>query len=267
MTRNAVRLRKRGAEPLLDAVSEEAWGHSDVGVVPAGIERWGGLGDAAQRAIDAETWRDLTDETPDLISPYPHVVAVDRSPVSGVYAIAGAVRTRSGGIHIEVGYSQKASPTEVVERLLDIVTDANPAALLIDSRSPATVLVPYLAQCGIEATVLNTSESAIAAEAFVSAVDAGAGQLTHSGNPHRFGGCRNQATVERRPVHLRLRPRRDDHAVRRGLAGALWRAGTGPRGTQKDAAADDGTAGQRRAVDHDTTVLGCQHQDAMHGAD
>jgi hypothetical protein len=181
LTRNAVRLRKRGAEPLLDAVSEEAWGRSDVGVVPAGIERWGGIGDAAQRAIDAETWRDLTDETPDLISPYPHVVAVDRSPVSGVYAIAGAVRTRSGGIHIEVGYSQKASPTEVVERLLDIVTDANPAALLIDSRSPATVLVPYLAECGIEATVLNTSESAIAAEAFVSAVDAGAGQLTHSG--------------------------------------------------------------------------------------
>ena len=33
-----VRLRKRGAEPLLDAVSEEAWGRSDVGVVPAGIE-------------------------------------------------------------------------------------------------------------------------------------------------------------------------------------------------------------------------------------
>ena len=106
---------------------------------------------------------------------------MDRSPVSGVYAVAGAVRTRCGGIHVEIGYSQKASPTEVVQKLLDIVTDANPAALLIDSRSAATVLVPYLAECGIEATVLNTSESAIAAEAFVSAVDAGAGQLTHSG--------------------------------------------------------------------------------------
>lgn len=105
--------------------------------------------------------------------------AANRSPRSGVYAVAGAVRTRSGAIHLEIGYSQKASPTEVVKHLLDIVTDANPAALLIDSRSPATVLVPYLAECGIEATVLNTSESAIAAEAFVSAVDAG--QLTHSG--------------------------------------------------------------------------------------
>ena len=113
------------------------------------------------------------------MSRYPLVIAVDRSPVSNIWAVAGAVRTRSGGIHVEIGYSQKASPPEVVEKLVDIVTEADPLALLIAQQSPAAVLLPYLAEAGVDATVLNTSDSAIAAEAFVSAVDAG--ELSHTG--------------------------------------------------------------------------------------
>jgi hypothetical protein len=104
---------------------------------------------------------------------------VDRSPRSGVYVIAGAVRTRSGGIHLEIGWQQKASPAEVVEAIVGIITEADPAALFLTQNSPAAVLLPYLAEAEIEATVLNTPEAAIAAEAFASAVDAG--QVSHSG--------------------------------------------------------------------------------------
>jgi hypothetical protein len=154
-------------------------GPSSFEVECLGWGKWPALGDAAERAIDTEAWAALADEAPDLVNPYPAVIAVDRCPRSGIYAIAGAVRTRSGGIHVEVGFYEKASPTEVVAKIMDVIAVANPDAVYISQQSTAAVLLPYLPECGIEATVLNTSESAISAEALVSSVDAG--QLSHSG--------------------------------------------------------------------------------------
>jgi hypothetical protein len=89
-----------------------------------------------------------------------------------------AVRTQSGGCHVEIGYLDKASPAEVVAALMDLSREPDPSEVLISAQSTANVLLPHLTDL-IDVTVLKTSESAIAAEAFVSAIDAG--QLSHSG--------------------------------------------------------------------------------------
>jgi hypothetical protein len=139
---------------------------------------WPKLGDGAQRAIDPAVWNALADMSPELVDPYRCVVAVDRSPRSGVYVIAQAIRTQSGGTHVEIGYMDKASPAEVVAALTDVTREPDPSEILISAQSTANVLLPHLTDL-IDPTVLNTSESAIAAEAFVAAVDAG--QVSHSG--------------------------------------------------------------------------------------
>jgi hypothetical protein len=74
----------------------------------------------------------MTNEYPDLTGA--RTLAVDRSPDRKTWAIAAAQRTTDGRIHIEVGYFDEASSSEVVERLIDIVTDWDPIALMIDSR-------------------------------------------------------------------------------------------------------------------------------------
>ncbi|GAB5013908.1 terminase large subunit [Mycobacterium avium subsp. hominissuis] len=125
-----------------------------------------------------EKWDALGDGSPDLVNIYPQVIAVDRDPVTKLWAIAGATRTADGHAHIEIGYNQAASATEVVEKLVDIVTQADPAALVIESRSPAAVLKPYLIEAGIEPVMTNTSELALACEGIVEAVEAA--QITHS---------------------------------------------------------------------------------------
>jgi hypothetical protein len=152
---------------------------TDFEVECLGWGRWSTLVDGAQRAIDPQVWNALADRSPEVVDPYRCVVAVDRSPRSGVYVIAQAVRTQSGGgCHVEIGYMDKASPAEVVAALMDLSSYPDPSEILISAQSTANVLLPHLTDL-IDVTVLNTSESAIAAEAFVSAIDAG--QLSHTG--------------------------------------------------------------------------------------
>jgi hypothetical protein len=79
--------------------------------------RWPIVGDTGARVIDADTWQALTDPAAEIVGPYPLVVAVDRSPVSQVWTIAGATRT-ANGTHIEIGWSAKSSATEAVNKLI-----------------------------------------------------------------------------------------------------------------------------------------------------
>jgi hypothetical protein len=143
-----------------------------------GWGKWSAIGDAAQRVIDADTWNALANTAAELVRPYPLVVAVDRSPVSQIWTIAGAQRTPTG-IHVEIAWSAKASATEAVNRLVDIVGECDPSAVLISQGSPAAVLRGYLEAAGIDAEMINSSDMAIAAEAFVDAVDSA--RISHSG--------------------------------------------------------------------------------------
>jgi hypothetical protein len=140
--------------------------------------RWPIVGDTGARVIDADTWQALTDPAAEIVGPYPLVVAVDRSPVSQVWTIAGATRT-ANGTHIEIGWSAKSSATEAVNKLIDIVAECDPAAVLVSQGSPAAVLKGYLEAAGIEPVMVNTTDYALACEAFLDGVtDA---RITHSG--------------------------------------------------------------------------------------
>ncbi|MDY0112697.1 MAG: terminase large subunit [Corynebacterium sp.] len=142
---------------------------------------WPPVDEGGVRVFDAAAWRARSDEVcpAELVRHHPGVIGVDRSPSSKVWAIGGAQYTRSGDVQVEIGWCGDGTPTEVAERLVDVITEADPAALVIDSRSPAAVLRPYLIKAGIEPVMTNTTELALYCEGFYEAFLAG--HITHSG--------------------------------------------------------------------------------------
>lgn len=144
-----------------------------------GLGDWPSLADAQQPPITESLWNSLVDHEPMLVGAHPQVIGVDRDPASRVWCIAGAQRVQSGNVHVEVGYSDNASVTQMAEYLVRVVAEADPVALVIDSRSPAAVLKPYLIEAGIEPHMTNASELALGCEGFIEA--ALAARLTHSG--------------------------------------------------------------------------------------
>lgn len=131
------------------------------------------------RPIDAEKWAGRTDLAPVYLSPYPNAISVDRCPLTKRWSISGAQWTMSGAVHVETGFYQKASLTEVVERLVTIVTEADPAVLVIEDRSAASILKPLLIQAGIEPHMTTANELGVACGGFLEAVDTE--RVTHSG--------------------------------------------------------------------------------------
>ncbi|ORV92793.1 hypothetical protein AWC11_07255 [Mycobacterium interjectum] len=140
---------------------------------------WPPVDDAALRVFGEDLWRALCKPSPELFNQHPRVLAVDRSPKSKVWAIGGAQHVRSGGAHVEIGWSGLGSATEVAERLIDNIAESDPVALVIDQRSPAAVLKPYLIEAGIEPVMTNTTQLALYCEGFYDAFEAQ--QITHSG--------------------------------------------------------------------------------------
>ncbi|GFG74704.1 hypothetical protein MBOT_20690 [Mycobacterium botniense] len=144
-----------------------------------GIGDWPTLAEVTQPPIGADLWGSLADRAPALTGLYPQVLGVDRDPVTKQWAISGAQFLSGGGVHVEIGWSGSGAPTEVAERIVDVVTEADPVALVIDQRSPAAVLRPYLVEAGIEPHMTNASDLAMACEGFLEAVLAG--QISHPG--------------------------------------------------------------------------------------
>lgn len=140
---------------------------------------WPPVDDDALRVFGEDRWRDRCDTAPELFNQHPRVIGVDRSPKSKVWAIGGGQHLRGGGAHVEIGWSGMGSPAAVAERLIANITESDPVALVIDQRSPAAVLKPYLIEAGIEPVMTNTTQLALYCEGFYEAFDAE--QITHSG--------------------------------------------------------------------------------------
>ncbi|SIC56224.1 phage terminase, large subunit, putative [Mycobacteroides abscessus subsp. abscessus] len=144
-----------------------------------GIGDWPQMTDAALRPIATQVWSDQADPAPALQGPCPLVLAVHRD--GNMWSIGGAQWTTNGTAHIEIGWSGHGGPTVIAERLVRIAADANPAALVLDPHGPANILLPHLANLGIEATQANSGEVAIACDGLLSALNDG--RTTHSGQP------------------------------------------------------------------------------------
>lgn len=143
-----------------------------------GIGDWPDLDAALERPLDGP-WQASVDASPTLTGVHPQTVGIDRDPTTKVWSIGGAQRTTTGGAHVEIGYSDSAaSVTEMAELIINLVTEADPIALVIDQRSPAAILKPYLIEAGIEPHMTNATELAMGCEGILEA--AIAGQMSHS---------------------------------------------------------------------------------------
>lgn len=141
------------------------------------------------------------------------------------------------------------SNTDLVEKLVDIVTQWDPIILVVDQRSAAAVVKLHLADVGIDAHMTNASELALACGGFLD--DALAGRLSHSGQeisnatcraaatpgPRRRGGSSAQLMVQRWHTGLSCHFRRQRV---HGLAAAATRRQAGSWRPRWDAGPDDG---------------------------
>jgi hypothetical protein len=134
-----------------------------------------------QAIVAAEGWAALADPAPELRPDGPLVVAVDRSPDRKAWSIAAAGWRDDGGVHVELDPVVPCGdgPEAVTARLVRLVEAWDPCALVLDSRSPAAVLQPYLVDAGIEPHMTNTAELALACGGFLDAVEQG--RVSHAG--------------------------------------------------------------------------------------
>ena len=130
--------------------------------------------------LTREVWNAMEDKAPDLIGD--RVITVHRSMDRKVWAIAAGSRTSGGKIHVEVGYLRKATLPQVALYLSVLIQLWDPAAIIVDGRSPANVLVARMADLGFEIYQANTPEMAKACGGFVDAALAG-DEITHVGQP------------------------------------------------------------------------------------
>ena len=131
--------------------------------------------DESELAILIPNWSDMANPSPVLTGPC--VLALDRSPDRQTWALAAAQRTADGRVHLEVGKFEAFTNSAIVEYIVQVATDWNPAALIIDAKSAAAVIKPHLVEEGIEAEMTTSVQLALACGGFLD--DALAGQLSH----------------------------------------------------------------------------------------
>jgi len=139
------------------------------------IGDWPALGDVDSQ-IPADAWSEMMQVSPELVGP--RTIAVHRSRDRRRWAVAAAQRTVDNRVHIEVGPVQEGSHTDVAEYLVDKIAQWNPLALVMDRRSSAMALEPLLLDAGIEPTITNSTDLALACGGFLD--DALSGMLSHS---------------------------------------------------------------------------------------
>lgn len=142
-----------------------------------GWGRWPVADEDREHVIPSKDWQNMAvTSCPKLVGS--RTMAVDKAKGGGPWAVAAVQRVDDGRRHGEIGPLTQATTAEMVRYLVAKVTDWNPVDLVIDARSDAMVLVPFLIEEGIEPTITNWSDMARACRDWL----AGAleGQFTHS---------------------------------------------------------------------------------------
>lgn len=129
--------------------------------------------------IDVDAWEGLIDLAPLLVGDI--VLAVERTLDRAWWCIAAGQRTIDGGVHLEVGYWHAVNIGQVAVALVELIEACDPKAIVIDAKSKASPLVPYMLNKGVEITVTNTPQLANATLGLIDAVPAG--DISHTGQP------------------------------------------------------------------------------------
>lgn len=126
-----------------------------------------------------ETWSAMENRAPELVGD--RVIAIHRSRDCRRWAIAGGSRTAGGRVHLEVGYLRNAKLPDVALFLVILIELWDPAAIIVDGRGTANVLVARMRDLGYELTEATTPQMAKACQGFVDA--ALSSELSHTGQP------------------------------------------------------------------------------------
>ncbi|GAS94417.1 Gp5 [Mycolicibacterium canariasense] len=134
-----------------------------------------------EKVIPIGKWRDMTETAPVYVGD--RVIAVHRTIDRHTWAIAGGCRTASGKVHLEVGYLRRASLPQVAVFLAILIELWDPAAVIVDGRGPANVLVARMKDLGYDVFEANTPQMAKACGGFIDAALSEPAEITHAGQP------------------------------------------------------------------------------------
>lgn len=130
--------------------------------------------------VTREVWRGMTDIAPQLVGD--RVIAVHRTQDRKWWAIAAGQRTAAGKVHLEVGYLRRASLPQVAVWLQILIDMFDPAAVIVDSRGAANVLVAKMKDLGYDIYEASTPDMARACGGFIDAALAEPEpEITHAG--------------------------------------------------------------------------------------
>lgn len=133
-----------------------------------------------QPVITREAWQEMTDLAPVLVGD--RVIAIHRTKDRKLWAIAAGQRTAAGKVHLEVGYLRRASLPQVAVWLSILIELFDPAAVIVDSRGTANVLVAKMKDLGFDIYEASTPDMARACGGFVDAALAEPeSEITHAG--------------------------------------------------------------------------------------
>ncbi len=129
--------------------------------------------------VDMQVWRDLVDRAPKFVgSP---VIGLALAPDRRHWAVAAAWHTEFARIQIEIGKFEVFTHDALLRFVSAVVTDWDPAAVVIDSKGLAKVIAPKLVVAGIAPEMLTTPQMAAACGGVLDDIDSGV--LAHSGQP------------------------------------------------------------------------------------
>lgn len=147
------------ANPGMGRRTSEEFAESEraaMGDIEYARERLGVVDDAEVNAIlKPEKWETLRDPRSTLLDPVSF--AFDTNPERTWSTVSVAGRRTDGRIHTEVVERQRGTGW-LVDRLVELTDDWEPANLLVDAMSPAASLIPQLAERGVEVTTTNTQQ-------------------------------------------------------------------------------------------------------------
>lgn len=133
-----------------------------------------------QPIVSSKAWQEMTDIAPVLVGD--RVIAIHRTRDRKLWAIAAGQRTAAGKVHLEVGYLRRASLPQVAMWLSILIELFDPAAVIVDSRGTANVLVAKMKDLGFDIYEASTPDMARACGGFVDAALAEPEpEITHAG--------------------------------------------------------------------------------------
>lgn len=146
-----------------------------------GWGQWPPDPDDMPRDIEPDAWELLTVPTEVVRAMLVGDVclAVERTLNRRWWCIAAGQRTNDNRVHLEVGYFRAVNIGQVATALVDLIETFDPVAIVVDAKSRAAPIAPYMVNLGYEVRVTNTPQLAVATQGIIDAV--GAADITHTG--------------------------------------------------------------------------------------